>query len=66
MLEQEIKEMGIFVNGLKREAELKKALKFALGYMHKANEMKVFDHCAIRGDNAIEYVTKVLEAHTND
>ena len=62
MIEQEMKELNIFVNGLKREVELKKAIEFALKYMHKANEMGAFDGCVYSGNRAIEYLTKVIAA----
>lgn len=66
MTEQELKELDIFVNGLGREIKLKKALAYALQYICKANEMGAFTDCAMNGDNAIRYITAVLEEHNND
>lgn len=61
MTQQEIKEMNIFVKGLEREIELKKALEFALRYVCKGTEMGVFDDCAISGKLAIRRINAALE-----
>ncbi len=57
-----MKEMDIFVKGLAREIQLKKALEFALKYVCKAHEMGVFDDCAISGEKAISRINAALES----